>query len=508
MIHYRSDGHKRAGGEAMAEDIWREERLLVGGRLVEAGAGRTYENRNPATEQVIGVVADGDVADMDVAIGAARRAFDESSWAGDPGFRIRCLRQLHDSLVAHVEDLRATVVAEVGAPVALTPGAHLEMPIEGAAWVVDLLERYEWTEDLGFAEPFGIASHRTVRREPFGVVGAISPWNFPIQINLAKLVPALAAGNTVVLKPAPDTPWTATLLGRIAAEETDLPPGVLNVVTSSGHEVGAQLAADPRVDLVSFTGSTATGRSVMQTAAANLTKVFLELGGKSAAVVLDDADVAGAAAATGIQVMTHAGQGCAITTRLLLPRSRYDEGLESVVVTMSSLPYGDPTDPNHLMGPLISERQRRRVLGYIDKGQEEGAKVALGGGVPDHLPVGYYVEPTVLVDAAPGSTVAQEEIFGPVLVVLPFDDDDHAVALANGTPYGLSGAVFGGSIERAREVAGRLRTGTVSVNGALWYGPDVPFGGYKHSGLGREMGRAGFEEYLETKSLAEPPGPS
>jgi aldehyde dehydrogenase (NAD+) len=488
----------------MAGDIWREERMLVGGRLVAASDGSTYDNVNPATEEVLGVAADGGAADMDAAVAAARRVFDETTWASDVAFRARCLGQLQRALRAHVEDLRATTVAEVGTPIALTHGAQLEMPIDGVAWMIELLERYEWVEDLGAASPFGIPSQRSVRREPFGVVGAITPWNFPVQINLAKIVPALAAGNTVVLKPAPDTPWTGALLGRLAAEQTDLPDGVLNVVTSSRHEVGQQLAEDPRVDLVSFTGSTATGRSVMQAAAGNLKKVFLELGGKSAAVVLDDADVAAAAGSTGIQVMTHAGQGCAITTRLLLPRSRYDEGLESLVATMSSVGYGDPTDPSHLMGPLVSERQRTRVLGYIDKGQEEGAKVAMGGGVPGHLPVGYYVEPTVLVDVEPHATVAQEEIFGPVIVVLPFDDDDHAVALANNTRYGLSGAVFSESVARARDVATRMRTGTVSINGALWYGPDVPFGGYKQSGLGREMGRAGFEEYLELKAIAEP----
>jgi aldehyde dehydrogenase (NAD+) len=307
-----------------------------------------------------------------------------------------------------------------------------------------------------------------------------------------------------VLKPAPDTPWTATLLGRLAVEETDIPAGVLNVVTSSGHETGQQLSDDPRVDLVSFTGSTATGRRVMASAAATIKRVFLELGGKSAAVVLDDADVAEAAGATAFQVMTHAGQGCAITTRLVLPRARLDEGIEAAVSMMQALGCGDPTDSTVMMGPLISERQRQRVLGYIDTGRREGATVALGGGIPPHLGVGYFVEPTVLVDVDPAATVAQEEIFGPVLVVLAHDGDDDAVAIANNSIYGLSGAVFGGSIERAHAVAARLRTGTVSVNGGLWYGPDVPFGGNKQSGIGREMGRAGFEEYLEMKSVAAP----
>jgi aldehyde dehydrogenase (NAD+) len=482
------------------------DRLLIGGSLVAAASGATYDNVDPSTEAVIGTAADGTAVDMDRAIEAARHAFDHTTWATDLRFRVRCLRQLHDALTSHAEELRDIVVAEAGAPLALTHGAQLDMPIEGVGWIADFAERYEWTEDLGVAKPFGIASRRSVWREPTGVVGAITPWNFPMQINLAKVAPALAAGNTVVLKPAPDTPWTATLLGRIVTEETDIPAGVLNVVTSSGHEIGQQLAEDPRVDLVSFTGSTATGRRVMVAAAGNLKKVFLELGGKSAAVVLDDADVTGAAAATAFQVMTHAGQGCAITTRLVLPASRRDEGVAALVETMSALPYGDPRDPSHLMGPLINARQRERVLGYVHQGVDEGATVALGGGIPADLPVGFFVEPTVLVDVDPDATVAQEEIFGPVLVVLTHEGDDDAIAVANGSVYGLSGAIFSGSPERARSVAARIRTGTLSLNGGLWYGADVPFGGYKQSGIGREMGRAGFEEYLETKSIAEPAG--
>jgi aldehyde dehydrogenase (NAD+) len=483
--------------------LWTEERMFIGGRLVAAGDGAAFDNINPATEQVIGVAADGSEADMLAAIGAARSAFDDTTWSTDVGLRLRCLRQLHEGLLRHAEELRGTLVAEVGCPVLLTHGPQLASPTEMVAWVADLLERYEWEEDLGIAEPFGVRTRRTIRREPIGVVGAITPWNFPMQINLAKCVPALAAGNTVVLKPAPDTPWTATLLGRIVAEETDIPAGVLNVVTSSDHLVGQLLAEDPRVDMVSFTGSTATGRKVMAAAAPTVKKVFLELGGKSAFVVLDDADVASAVVPVAFQVTTHAGQGCAITSRLLLPRARFDEGLEAVVKAVASMPYGDPADPSMMMGPLISQRQRQRVLGYIETGIAEGAKVALGGGTPSQLPQGYYVEPTVLVNVDRDATVAREEIFGPVLVVQPHDGDDHAVGIANDSIYGLSGAVVGGSVERARAVARRMRTGTVTVNGGVYYSPDVPFGGYRQSGVGREMGRAGFEEYLEMKSMAE-----
>jgi aldehyde dehydrogenase (NAD+) len=478
-----------------------EERLLIGGELVEAGGG-AFDNVDPATGRVLGQCGDATVTDLDRALAAARGAFDRGRWSTDVAFRRRCLRQLAEGLDRHREELRATVVAEAGAPVALTHLAQLDTPIEGVGWFADLLDRYEWTQDLGVAEPFGIRTRRILRREAAGVVGAITPWNFPVQINLAKVVPALAAGCTVVLKPAPDTPWCATALGRIAAEETDLPAGVLNVVPSSDHAVGAALAADPRVDVVSFTGSTATGRSVMAAAAANLTRVFLELGGKSAAVVLDGADLAGGVASTAFQLTVHAGQGCAITTRLLVPRHRYDEAVELAVSTMAGIAYGDPTDPAHLMGPLISERQRQRVLDHVGRAVDDGARVALGGGVPAHLPQGFYVEPTVLDGVHEDAAIAQEEVFGPVLVVLPFTDDEDAVRVANNSPYGLSGAVFGPD-DRAHAVANAIRSGTVAVNGGIYYGPDVPFGGYKHSGIGREMGVAGFEEYTELKAVAE-----
>jgi aldehyde dehydrogenase (NAD+) len=479
------------------------ELLLIDGALTAASGEETFPNVNPATEEVIGVTADATSADMDRAVGAARRAFDETRWAADRKFRVRCLRQLHDGLLKHAEELRSAIVAEVGTPVALTRGAQLDTPVENVAWVADLAEGYEWETDLGVASPAGITTHRFLRREPAGVVGAITPWNFPMQINLAKAAPALAAGNTVVLKPAPDTPWSATMLGRIVAEETDIPAGVLNVVVSSRHEIGQQLAEDPRVDMISFTGSTATGRAVMRAGAGNIKKVFLELGGKSALLALDDADLDTALGNAAFHITTHAGQGCAVLSRLVLPRSRYDEGIDKLVAMLSGWPVGDPTDPSTLTGPLISEKQRERVLGYIAKGREEGGTIALGGGIPARLPRGYYVEPTVITGVSPDAVVAQEEIFGPVLVVLSHDGDDSAVQIANNSPYGLSGMVVSASAERARRVAERMRTGTISVNGGLYYSPDVPFGGYRHSGVGRESGRAGFEEYLEIKAIAE-----
>lgn len=483
--------------------IWREERMLIGGQLVGAASGQTYDNVNPATEEVIGAVAHGAAADMDAAITAARQAFDDTDWAQSLEFRVRCVRQLHEALAKHADELRAALVAEVGCPVALTYGPQLDAPLAGLPWIADLAENYAWETNLGIAEPFGISTRRTVRREPVGVVGAITPWNYPAQINLAKVVPALAAGNTVVLKPAPDTPYAATLLGQLIAEHTDIPAGVVNVVTSADHAVGQQLCEDPRVDMISFTGSTSTGTRIMVAAAPTIKKVFLELGGKSALVALDDADLGSVVTSAAFATTTHAGQGCANTTRLLLPRAKYREGVQALAEALDGWPFGDPTDSSVLMGPLISEVQRQRVLGYIKKGVDEGATIAVGGGVPAHLPAGYYVEPTVLTDVDPNSSVAQDEIFGPVLVVIPHDGDDHAVQIANNSRYGLSGAVVSADNERARAVANRMRTGTVNVNGGVFYGVDVPFGGYKHSGIGREMGVAGFEEYLEIKAIAE-----
>jgi aldehyde dehydrogenase (NAD+) len=477
--------------------------LYVEGDARPASGGATFTTINPATEEPLGVAADGTAVDMDGAIAAARHAFDTTGWGTDLALRVHCLRQLHHALRAHSDELRALTVAEVGAPVFLTSGPQLDGPVADLAWIADAAEAYEWRRDLGRAEPMGIPSHRWLLREPAGVVGAITPWNFPHQLNLAKVGPALAAGNTVVLKPAPDTPWCGAVLGRIAAE-TDLPPGVLNVVTSSDHQLGAQLAADPRVDVVTFTGSTATGRKVMAAAADTITRVFLELGGKSAFVVLDDADLGPACTMAAIMVATHAGQGCAITTRLLLPRRRFDEAVEATAATLSSLGVGDPNDPGTVCGPLISARQRDRVEGYLRLAAEEGGTFVTGGGRPAGRGRGYFVEPTLVTGLGNDSRVAREEIFGPVLVAIPHDGDDDAVRLANDSPYGLSGAVYGGDLERAWAVAKRIRSGTVSVNGGIWYGGDVPFGGFKQSGIGREMGVAGLEEYLETKVVAEP----
>src|SRR3954468_18535562 len=386
-----------------------EHRMLIDGQLTDAASGATYDNVNPATEDVIGQVADAAAADVDRSIAAARRAFDESDWATDAELRTRCLRQLHEALNKERETLRPQIVAEVGSPIMLTYAVQMDSCIDDMEWDIECIDRVEWEYDLPVHEFFGMRSGRRVVREPIGVVGAITPWNFPFMLNLSKIVPALAAGNSVILKPAPDTPWSATFIGKLAAEFTDIPPGVLNVVTSGdAATVGEVLSASPRVDMVSFTGSTAVGKRIMANGADSLKRVFLELGGKSANIILDDADLE-AQCGSGAMVCMHGGQGCAITTRMLLPRSRYDEAVELLRTAFEGWSYGDPNDPGVLQGPLINARQRDRVLGFIETGKQEGSRLLVGGGRPAQFDKGYYVEPTLFVDVDPDSTIAQEE---------------------------------------------------------------------------------------------------
>ena len=482
-----------------------ESRMLVDGKLVPADSGKTFANINPATEQVIGQVADGSAAEMRRAIDAARRAFDDTDWSTNHAFRQRCLEQLQEALEAEREELREELILEVGCPRMTTQGPQLDTPLDGALrYPAKLIDEFPWVTELPDAQGLtGELNSRQVWREPVGVVGAIVPWNFPFEVTLNKLGQALATGNTVVLKPAPDTPFNATRIGRLLADRTDMPAGVLNVVTSSDHLVGEELTLSPKVDLISFTGSTAVGKRIMEKGAATVKRVFLELGGKSATIVLDDADLS-AAVLMGLSVCFHAGQGCAIQTRMLLPRSRYEEGVELLKGAFANVPYGDPQRPDVLMGPLVSAKQRDRVQGYIDKGIKEGATLVMGGGRPAHLPKGWYVEPTLFTDVDNSMTIAQEEIFGPVLAVIPFEDDADAVRIANDSVYGLAGGVYSASLERALAVARRIRTGSMSVNGGAPYGADLPFGGYKHSGVGRQNGTPGFDQYLEIKSLAWP----
>ncbi len=488
--------------------MWHEERLMIDGQLRPAGGDGVFETVNPATEEVLGVAANATDADADAAVAAARRAFDNTDWSRDHEFRAHCLRQFHAALERHLEEMRELTVAEVGAPVMLTYGAfgaQLEAPVGMVKWVADMMDGYEWSEELGVVELNGVVHRRWIEREALGVVAAITAYNFPVQLNLAKLAPSLAAGNTVVLKGAPDTPWSALALGRLIATETDIPPGVVNILTSAENSVGEVLTTHPDVDMVTFTGSTATGRKIMAAASATVKKTFLELGGKSAFVVLDDADVEAAAAMNSFIVCTHAGQGCSIPTRLLVPAAMADTAADVAASTLANLSYGDPADRATMMGPLINARQRDKVHKMVTDAIEQGANLVTGGKRPDDQPVGYYYEPTVLAGVDENDPIAQQEVFGPVLSIIGYEGgDDEAVRIANNSIYGLSGSVNSADPERARAVARRIRSGTMSVNGGLYYAPDAPFGGYKQSGNGREMGVAGFEELLEIKTLAEP----
>ncbi len=467
--------------------------MLIDGKLVEAEGGATFDNVNPATEEVLGQVANASKADMQRAIDAARRAFDTTDWSTNRELRKTCLAQLQAAIEAEAEELRSELVAEVGCPVLLTYGPQLDAPLrEALRWPMEQIDTFEWERSLGAKDALGmgVITDRYVWREAKGVVGVIVPWNFPIEITLNKLGPILAMGNTCVIKPAPDTPWSTTRIGRLIAEHTDIPPGVVNIVPSADHLVGEVLTLSPDVDMVAFTGSTVTGRRIMEAASTTLKEVFLELGGKSVNLYLDDADFENGLPGA-VMACMHGGQGCAIPTRVMVPRARYDDAIDLIASGFATWSYGDPTDASNLQGPQVSKRQQERVLSYIEKGKAEGARLVTGGGVPAHLPKGYYVEPTLFADVDNSMTIAREEIFGPVLVVIPFEDDDDAVRIANDSAYGLSGAVSSGDLERAKAVARRLRTGTVGINGGIWYGADAPFGGYKGSGIGAAVRHRG-----------------
>ncbi|GAB7044214.1 MULTISPECIES: aldehyde dehydrogenase family protein [Catenuloplanes] len=463
--------------------------MLIDGKLVESGS--RFANISPTTEEIIGYAEDATAADMDAAIAAARRAFDGTDWATDHAFRRHCLTQLGDAIRENAEELRRIDVAELGVPVTAT-GLTVDTMLPRAAQLAELAETYGYERPL----PNGAG---ILRREAVGVVAAVLTWNCGFFLWIEKVLPALAAGNTVVVRPAPETPWGSTFIARLIAERTDIPAGVVNVVTSSSPALAVQLTEDPRVDMVSFTGSTAVGRRVMAQAAGTVKKLVLELGGKSANIVLDDGDLRAAVATTVGQSCAFAGEMCGMLSRLLLPRSRYEEGIALAAAMMRDVEVGDPADPATRQGPQISAAHRDRILGLIATARAEGARVVVGGGVPD-VARGFYVQQTLLADVDPDSTIAQTEVFGPVVCVIPVADDDEAVRVANNSVYGLNGAVWSADRERALSVARRVRTGTISVNGAHYF-QNAPLGGYKQSGLGRETGLWGFEEFLETKAI-------
>ncbi|HEY9311058.1 aldehyde dehydrogenase family protein [Williamsia sp.] len=485
-------------GTDVKGDVVRK-RLLIGGELV--ALDKEFASINPATEEVYGYAPDAGVGEAEAAVTAARQAFDHTDWSTNTELRIKCLDQLHQAMLDNAEELRELTMAEVGATRILTHGNQLDVPIGIIKFYADLLREYPMTEDLGEIDIRGQKHRRWVEKEAAGVVSAIAAYNYPTQLALAKLAPSLAAGCTVILKGAPDTPLLTLALGELIAEHTDIPAGVVNVLSSTEVAVGEVMTTHADVDVVTFTGSTPVGRKIMAAAADSLKRVFLELGGKSALIVLDDADMQMAAQFAAFSICSHAGQGCALTSRLLVPRSKHDELVAMVAAMMQRVTFGDPTDPKTYMGPLISERQRDKVDGMVQRAVAAGATLAFGG---ESVSPGYFYKPTLLANVDPSSEIAQDEVFGPVLAVIPFDDDEHAVQIANDSQFGLSGGVISADEDRALAIGRRIRTGTFSINGGNYFSADVPFGGYKQSGLGREMGTAGLEEFLEIKAFASP----
>src|SRR5215207_9929629 len=451
---------------------------------------------SPSTEQPFGAAPAGSAADVDAAVASARRALTHSGWTqASGGERAAAMRALADELEARAEETAATVTGENGMPLALARVAEGRGPAATLRYYADLAEATPHEERR---TAVGGRRVTVVRREPVGVVAAVVPWNFPQSLTMFKVAPALAAGCTVVVKPAPETALDAFQLAD-AAEQAGLPPGVLNIVTG-GRDVGAYLVAHPGVDKVAFTGSTAAGRAIAETCGQLLRPVTLELGGKSAAIVLDDADLTQVARGLSWASLLNTGQTCYLSTRILAPRRRYAEVVEAVADLASSLPVGDPADPATRVGPLVSAAQRQRVEDYITAGRAEGGRVATGGGRPAGLDRGWYVEPTVFADLEPAATLAREEVFGPVLAVLPYDTVDEAVAIANDSEYGLAGTVWTSDEERGLDLARRMQTGAVGVN---FFNLDLgsPFGGVKASGLGRELGPEGLAAYVSYKSI-------
>ncbi|NTX53019.1 aldehyde dehydrogenase family protein [Myxococcus sp. CA039A] len=466
------------------------DKLYIHGEwVVSLGTGH-IDVLSASTEEVMGRIPEGTVDDVDRAVRAARTAFD--SWSTRPvEERAALLRRLQAGLTARQDELARTITGELGMPIALSKPIQVGTPIAVTGTYVQLLQ------DLSFEEQVG---NSLVVREPVGVVACITPWNYPLHQTIAKVAPALTAGCTVVLKPSEVAPLNAFMLAEIL-HEAGVPPGVFNLVSGTGPVVGEALVRHPEVDMVSFTGSTRAGRRVSEVASATVKRVSLELGGKSASIILDDANLKTAVKRSVGNCFLNSGQTCTAHTRLLVPRAQHEEAVKLAAEVAAGFTLGDPFKGEAKLGPVISDAQRTRIREYIQQGIREGAKLVAGGPEqPEGLPKGYYVKPTVFANVTPEMCIAQEEIFGPVLVIIPYDDEDDAVRIANSTIYGLAGGVWSEDVERAKRVARRMRTGQVDINGGR-FNPLAPFGGYRQSGHGRELGRYGLEEFQELKAM-------
>lgn len=480
------------------------EQLYIGGLWSDGESDSRAAVRNPATEQIIAEVPQASVADARRAIAVARAAFDDGPWPRmKPAERAAILLRMATEMERRLPELIAVNMAEAGSVRSLASTLQTRLPV---AHLRDMAERvmpgFAWERPMDPTITPGIGiSQGVLRREPFGVCSLIAAYNFPFFLSMMKLIPALAAGCTVVLKPAPATPLESLMIGDFA-DAAGIPPGVVNIVTG-GAEVGSELTTNPMVDLVSFTGSDTVGRTVYSQAAASMKKVVLECGGKSANIVRADGDLDGAVRAAFIGITTHAGQGCSLLTRTIVHESLHDELVARLQAQLAEVRVGDPADESTTMGPLINEAQRDKVEKLIRLGEEEGARIVCGGGRPAGIDRGYFVEPTLFADVDTSMTIAQTEFFGPVGVVIPFRTDDEAVRIANDSPYGLSGGVWSADTVAAYDMATRIRTGSVAINGgSAGVTARVAFGGYKQSGIGREWGEFGLDEFLQTKSVA------
>ncbi|MXP22065.1 aldehyde dehydrogenase family protein [Gordonia sp. HNM0687] len=461
----------------------------INGQWVPATGSSLLPVTNPATDEIIAEVAVGSADDVDRAVAAARAAFD--GWAATPvSERARYLGAIAQGLTERADELAKVISSEMGSPLSFARAAQVPLPINSFAQSATIVTEFDFEQSYRGS---------TIVREPYGVIGAITPWNYPLHQIALKAAYGMAAGNTVVVKPSENTPLNAIILAEIV-EAAGLPAGVFNVVFGTGPEVGEAIASHPDVDLVSFTGSTRAGRRVSELASGTVKRVSLELGGKSPNILLDDADLNAAVPAAVQAAMINSGQTCSALTRLLVPRAKLAEVEGIAKAVTESIAVGDPTDETTVLGPLSSRTQQERVLGYIRKGIDEGARVVTGGQTEPAEAGGAYVQPTVFSDVTPEMTIHREEIFGPVLAIEPYDTEEEAVAIANDTIYGLAGGVWSGSTERAQQVARKIRAGQIAVNDA-GMNLDAPFGGYKQSGIGREAGQFGLEEFLEVKSI-------